>query len=444
MDVDFFVGLLSLALVKSTPLVLGAMCGMLCERSGVINIGIEGMMLVGAMMAFVGSILFNNLTGGALPVIFSLIAGLLIAMFSAALIAALHAVLSIKYKIDQIISGTVINLLAVGITNFVTNAFIDPNPNIEGLGIFPHIRIPGLSQIPIIGPILFEHKPLVYVMLILVVVLQFAIFNTRWGLRTRAVGEHPRAADTVGINVLRVRYINVIMGGTLAGIGGAFLVLESVGRFQKLMTNGSGFIALAALIFGKWTSIGALAAALLFGFSEALGVRLQLGDVNHFNALFLLTGLGVLALGLLWGVQRIIRDAEDNRSWLAIIGTLALGIVLVATTALVSEDNLFEVLILLVGLGALIVGLKAIIGNLVIPEKDRSQLARLLAVASGVVLLAIAVRLVIVVIRVNIAVTDIPIQILGLLPFVLTLLILAGFVGRAVPPAAIGQPYEKQ
>lgn len=378
MNADFFVGLLSLALVKATPLAFGAMCGMLCERSGVINIGIEGMMLLGAMMAFLGSIFFNNLTGGALPSTVSLFAGLLVAMLSAGLIALLHAWLSIHHKIDQIISGTVINLLAVGITNFTANAYIDPT-HLVGLGVFPSIHIPLLSRIPVVGRILFMHQPLTYAMLILTFVLQFALFNTPWGLRTRAVGEHPRAADTVGIDVLRTRYVDVTLGGVVAGMGGAFLVLESVGRFQKLMTTGRGFIALAALVFGKWTSIGALGSALLFGFAEALGVRLQLGDVNQLRALFLLSGIGVLALGLVWAILKAARGEKETRSPGLIAGTVAVGGVLVVIAALV-------------------------------PFRD----------------------------------VVIPIQFLGLLPYVLTILVLAGFVGRAVPPAADGQPYEKQ
>src|SRR3970040_304646 len=223
MDDVFFVGLLSLALVKATPLALGAMCGLMCERSGVINIGIEGMMLVGAMMSFLGSVFFHNLTGQVLPVNLSLFVGLLVAMLSAGVIAALHAVLSIHYKVDQIISGTVINLLALGITNFVTSAYID-GVHLAGIGIFSPINVPLLSEIPIVGRILFMHQPLVYVMLILVAVLQFALFNTPWGLRTRAVGEHPPAADTVGIQVLRTRHVNFILARLLAGLGGAFLL----------------------------------------------------------------------------------------------------------------------------------------------------------------------------------------------------------------------------
>lgn len=377
MDTVFFVGILSLALIKATPIAFGSMSGLMCERSGVINIAIEGMMLIGAMVAFLGSVFFNKLTGGGLPPIYSLLAGLVAAMLGAGLIALLHAVLSIHYRVDQIISGTVINLLAIGITNFVANAFIDPN-GMAGVGVFPVLPIPLLSEIPFIGRIFFNHAPLVYVMLSLVAVLQYALFRTPWGLRTRAVGEHPRAADTVGINVNRRRYINVTIGGLIAGLGGAFLVLQSVGRFQKLMTSGRGFIALAALIFGKWTSVGALASALLFGFAEALGVRLQLGDINELQALALLSGLGLLLLALAFAAIKLIRRREDKRP------NRTIGLVAIAGLVLTS--------------GAFLVDWPPI---------------------------------------------EVPVQFLGLLPYVATILVLAGFVGRATPPAAIGKPYEK-
>jgi len=376
-DTGFIGGLLFLALVKATPIAFGAMGGLMSERSGVINIAIEGMMLTGAMMAFLGSVLFNDLTGGTLPQIASLLAGLIVAMISAGLLALLHAYISIYYKVDQIISGTVINLLAVGITNFVANAFIDPN-GLAGVGVFPVITIPILSDIPFIGPIFFDHQPLVYLMLIMVVVLQYALFKTPWGLRIRAVGEHPRAADTVGINVNRTRYINVTLGGVLAGLGGAFLVLESVGRFQKLMTTGRGFIALAALIFGKWTSVGALGSALLFGFAEALGVRLQLGDVNELQALTLLAGLGIIVLALAWAALKLIRRGDDKRPNRNIGVVASVGLALTAAAFLIDWPTI-----------------------------------------------------------------EIPIQFLGLLPYIATVLVLAGFVGRAIPPAAIGKPYEK-
>ena len=377
MDSVFFIGILTLALIKATPIAFGAMAGLMSERSGVINIAIEGMMLMGAMFAFLGSVFFNNVTGGTLPPTASLIAGAVAAMLAAGLIALLHAFLSIYYKVDQIISGTVINLLAIGITNFTANAYIDPN-SLAGVGIFPVISIPILSKIPFIGPILFDHQPLVFVMLILVALLQYALFKTPWGLRTRAVGEHPRAADTVGINVNRRRYINVTLGGMIAGLGGAFLVLESVGRFQKLMTTGRGFIALAALIFGKWTSVGALGSALLFGFSEALGVRLQLGDVNELQALALLGGLGIILLAAAFGALKLIRRGADKRPNRT-IGILAgAGLALIVAALLIEWPSI-----------------------------------------------------------------EIPIQFLGLLPFLATILVLAGFVGRATPPAAIGKPYEK-
>ena len=377
MDSVFFGGLFFLALVKATPIAFGAMAGLMSERSGVINIAIEGMMLTGAMMAFLGSVLFNDLTGGTLPKIYSLLAGLIVAMISSALVALLHAVFSIYYKVDQIISGTVINLLSVGVTNFVANAYIDPN-GLAGVGVFPVINIPILSEIPLIGRIFFSHQPLVYLMLIMVAVLQYALFKTPWGLRTRAVGEHPRAADTVGINVNRRRYINVTLGGALAGIGGAFLVLESVGRFQKLMTTGRGFIALAALIFGKWTSVGALGSALLFGFAEALGVRLQLGDVNELQALALLAGIGVIVLAGAWAVLKLIRRGDDKRRNRTIGILASAGLALIAAALLIDWPSI-----------------------------------------------------------------EIPIQFLGLMPYIATVLVLAGFVGRAIPPAAIGKPYEK-
>ncbi len=377
MDDVFFIGILTLALIKATPIAFGAMAGLMSERSGVINIAIEGMMLMGAMFAFLGSVFFNNVTGGTLPPTASLIAGAIAAMLAAGLIALLHAFLSIYYKVDQIISGTVINLLAIGITNFTANAYIDPN-SLAGVGIFPVITIPILSKIPFIGPIFFEHQPLVFVMLILVAFLQYALFKTPWGLRTRAVGEHPRAADTVGINVNRTRYINVTLGGFIAGLGGAFLVLESVGRFQKLMTTGRGFIALAALIFGKWTSVGALGSALLFGFSEALGVRLQLGDVNELQALALLGGLAFILLAAAFGALKLIRRGEDKR-----------------------------------------------------PNRNIGILAGV-----GFALIVAALLL-------EWPTVEIPIQFLGLLPFLATIFVLAGFVGRATPPAAIGKSYEK-
>ena len=189
--------------------------------------------------------------------------------------AALHAVLSIKYKVDQIISGTVINILAAGGTRFLNLRLLEP-AGLSTPGHFQPVRVPILADIPIVGPILFDNQPTVLIMLVLVVVVNFVIFFTPWGLRMRACGEHPRAADTVGVHVNRMRYISVIVGGIIAGVAGAYFSLGEVGAFEDNMTRGQGFVALAAMIFGNWNPTGGFLAALLFGFADALQVKMQI------------------------------------------------------------------------------------------------------------------------------------------------------------------------
>jgi ABC-type uncharacterized transport system permease subunit len=270
--------MLATTIAVATPLTLGALSGLFCERSGVVNIGIEGMMLGAAFFGWLAAIYMNTIFHMA-PLI-SLIVGVLVAMLTGGLFALLHAALSITFKVDQIIGGTVINILAIGITGFLNRQMFFGAGSVFGgqiphaPGVLPRIAIPLLSDIPTIGRI-FEQQPITWAALILVLVTHFVIFKTRWGLRTRAVGEHPRAADTVGINVYRMRYLNVIIGGMLAGLGGGFLTLESISSFEPLMTNGRGFIALAALIFGNWTPFGAWSAALVFGAAQALQINLQ-------------------------------------------------------------------------------------------------------------------------------------------------------------------------
>jgi simple sugar transport system permease protein len=305
------VAVLTSTLRQSTPIILGALAGIMCERSGVINIGIEGMMLLAAFLGF----LFNVWTGNLLLAV----AG---AVLAGGLVGALHALMSITLKVDQIISGTVINILAVGLTGYFYQQGLTTQ------GKLTPIRIPLLADIPIIGPVFFNNPPITYAALILIGVIHFALFYTRWGLRTRAVGEHPTAADTVGIQVNRMRYVNVILGGMLAGLAGGFLTLEAVGSFERNMTNGRGFVALAVMIFGKWTPLGAWAGALLFGFANGLQTQIQF-------------------------LQNQLPD------WLAWVG-------------------------------------------------------------------------------------QIPHQFIGMLPYLLTIVVLAGFVGRARPPAAIGKVYEKE
>ena len=239
----FDISTINFALRATVPLILGALSGILCERSGIINIGIEGMMLAGAYGAFIAKVATNdwNLTA-------SLLVGVLAALVIGGLMGWLHALLSIRFRMDQIISGTVLIILATGFTSYLFNR------DAVAVGKFSDISIPLLATIPVVGDFLFElfkKPPLTYLALLLVVVVHVALFYTRWGLRTRAVGEHPRAADTVGINVNRYRYVNTIIGGMLAGLAGGFLVLEAVGQFQENMTAGRGFTALAAMISSR-------------------------------------------------------------------------------------------------------------------------------------------------------------------------------------------------
>jgi general nucleoside transport system permease protein len=249
---------------RSVPLILGALCGVLCERSGVINIAIEGQFLVGAFTAAIVASAFASIW-----------LGLIGAALAGAILGLVLAVLAIRYLVDQVILGVVLNVFALGLTNFLYRQILIPRQDsLNSPDTVSRIRIPGLSQIPIIGPILFNGNIFLYITYVLLIVLQLAIFHTRWGLRLRSVGEHPTAADTVGIKVLAIRYRAVILGGLIAGIAGASFTIGSVGGFGENITSGKGYIALAAVIFGAWTPRGALAAALLFGFADTLESRL--------------------------------------------------------------------------------------------------------------------------------------------------------------------------
>jgi simple sugar transport system permease protein len=249
--------LIGLTIASATPIALGAYAGLFSERSGVVNIAIEGMMLMSAMTAAFASAYLG-----------SLFLGVIVGLLTGALMAAMHAVVSIKFRTDQIISGTVINFLAIGLTGHIYQIYLVPPQWPGSTGTFPELPIPVLSEIPILGPIFFNHQPVVYAMLVLTPIIHYIIFYTPWGLRIRSVGEHPRAADTVGINVYFMRYASVITGGFLAGLAGVWMTLEQVGTFQIEMTAGRGFIALAALIFGRWTPFGAFGAALIFGAAQ--------------------------------------------------------------------------------------------------------------------------------------------------------------------------------
>jgi ABC-type uncharacterized transport system permease subunit len=255
-----FTGLLQGALLLSVPLIFGAMSGVLSERSGVINIAIEGQLLAGAFMSGVIASLTQNTW-----------AGLLIAPFAGMAISWLLAVFAIKYGIDQVVLGFVLNVLVIGLTGFLYKKLLIPYQSTWNAGgTFAPIEIPILAKIPVIGPIFFAQSIIVYLMYLVVIVIHIALFKSKWGLRTRSVGEHPTAAESVGIDVNKVRFRNVLIAGAVAGLGGAFFTLGAVGAFSKEMTAGKGFIALAALIFGRWSPLGAVAAALIFGFADNL------------------------------------------------------------------------------------------------------------------------------------------------------------------------------
>jgi ABC-type uncharacterized transport system permease subunit len=272
------IGLLDGTLRRSIPLALGALAGLLCERSGVINIGIEGMLLTGAFTAAITASAANSTW-----------VGLLSGVATGVLLGAFLGVMSIRYRVDQIIGGTVINFLALGLTSYLTARVLVQYPNLNEPGSFRAFGIPGLDRLPFLGPLLFDNTIYVYLMFVLVFGLWWALFRTRWGLRLRSVGEHPRAADTVGINVLRTRYRAVMLGGAIAGLGGTWFTLDAVSSFDENMTAGRGFIALAALIFGRWHPVGAFIAALVFAFSEELQNRLAVLDTPIPSEFLLMT-----------------------------------------------------------------------------------------------------------------------------------------------------------
>jgi general nucleoside transport system permease protein len=285
------VGMLQTSIIRATPIALAAMCGVMSERAGVVNIGIEGIMLMSAQAAVVSASLAGNLY-----------VGLLAAVLMGGLVAAIHAFLVIRFKVDQIVSGVAINIFGVGMTSFISSRFLEKAfTHLNVSGTFPIIPIPILSKIPVIGPVLFENNIVIYLTFVVIIAAHVVLFYTPWGLRTRAVGEHPKAADTLGINVYLMRYVNVIIGGMIAGLGGAYFTIGAVGRFDQAMTGGKGFIGLAAMIFGNWTPFGAYLASLVFGFADSLQVRLQVLNVPIPSA-FLLMAPYIVTMIVLTGV----------------------------------------------------------------------------------------------------------------------------------------------
>lgn len=297
-----FTGLLQGALLLSVPLIFGAMAGVLCERSGVINIAIEGQLLAGAFAAGVVASLSQNITYG-----------LLVAPIAGAMISLILAVFAIKFSIDQVILGFVINVLVIGITSFLYKKLLIPYQDTWNSGpVLSPIEIPILSKIPLLGPILFNQTIIVYLMYVIVAAIHLSLFKTRWGLRTRAVGEHPTAADSVGINVNRLRYKNVIFSGLVAGLGGAYFTVGAVGAFGKEMTAGKGFIALAALIFGRWSPMGAVMAAVLFGFADNLQGVLSITGTPIPSEFMLMAPYVVTVIAVTGFIGRVRAPAADG------------------------------------------------------------------------------------------------------------------------------------
>lgn len=257
------------SLVLCTPIALGAMTGLWSERAGIVNIGIEGMMLTSAGVGFAAYAVLGDASNSTV-----LWLSVVVAVIAGALMGALHAWLTVTFDINQIISGVVINLFALGFTGFLRSEVIIAQGITTGKSL-PKFGIPLLNRIPVIGDQLFENQPIFFMMLAVVFMTWLIMYKTKWGLRVRSCGENPHAAETLGIDVIKTRYQSVILGGAIAGLAGAWFSMESQGGFEENMTNSAGFIALAAMIFGKWTPFGAFGGAVLFGFSRALGVRLQ-------------------------------------------------------------------------------------------------------------------------------------------------------------------------
>jgi general nucleoside transport system permease protein len=299
------VNLLQGTLAGSIPLILGALAGCLCERSGVINIAIEGQLLFGAFAGAIAASFF-----GALWL------GLVLGSLAGGLLGALLAVFAIRYVVDQVVLGVVLNVFASGLTGFLYDRALVPYQNtLNSPSTYLPVKIPLLGDIPIIGPVLFDSTIFLYITYVLLVVVQVGLFSTRWGLRVRAVGEHPTAADSVGIRVLRTRYTAVILGGLIAGIGGTYLTLGSNGNFTPDMSSGLGYIALAALIFGRWTPLGALAAALLFGFTSQLQSVLSTINVPIPSDILQMTPYVVTIIAVAGLVGRVRAPAADGKPY---------------------------------------------------------------------------------------------------------------------------------
>ncbi|MBC8225408.1 ABC transporter permease [Candidatus Bathyarchaeota archaeon] len=296
------VGLFAAALRMATPIVYAALGGIFSERVGIINIGLEGTMLTSAFAGVTASYYTGN------PWL-----GVVVAVLVGGLIGSLHAVLTVKFVGNQIVSGTGINIFAMGFTAYMSQIIWGSRGASEGVRGLGTWTLPVIADLPVVGPIIGSHSPLVYLMLVVTVLSYVVLFRTPLGLRIRAVGEHPTAAETAGIDVLRVKYLCVILSGMLAGLGGAFLSLGHLNLFTRGMTGGRGFISMAAMIFGKWMPFGAFGASLLFGLADALQMRLQ--SLGLLPPQIILTIPYLLTVAVLAGVVGKARPPSDYKPY---------------------------------------------------------------------------------------------------------------------------------
>ncbi len=308
-----FTSLMANALLRATPIALAGLSGVLCERAAVINIAIEGMMLSGAFTTTIAASIASNLWAWSDGL--SLLFGLIVGLLTGGLLGLVLAVLAVRYKVDQIVAGTAINILSTGITSFLVSRILVEFQNLNQAPIFPKVSLPLFSRIPILGPVLFNQNLLFYLMFVVIAAIHIMLFYTRWGLRTRAVGEHPKAADTLGVRVYFTRYVNTILGGMVAGLGGAFLVIGSVGRFDEVMTAGKGFIGLAAMIFGKWMPFGVFGAASIFGFADSLQSKLAILDVPIPSQFLLMAPYLITIIVLAGVIGEAIPPAADGQPY---------------------------------------------------------------------------------------------------------------------------------
>lgn len=298
-------GLLTSSLLRAVPIGLGALAGVICERAGVINIGIEGQMLGAAFFASLAA----SLAG-------SVLVGLAAGLLTGALLGWLLGLLAIRYRLDQIIAGFAINIFALGLTSYLALTLLEPNPDLNAPGMFGLLVVPGLAGLPLVGQVLFAASPFLWLLLLAVGVSHVVLARTRWGLRVRAVGEHPRTADAMGVDPLRVRYQAVIVGGLLAGAAGAYFALGSVGRFDQGMTAGRGFIALVAMIVGGWQPVPAFLAAWLFGFADASQTLLGVLNAGIPPELLLMTPYVATILVVAGAAGRTRPPAADGQPYL--------------------------------------------------------------------------------------------------------------------------------